>query len=417
MKFCLHLTVLTNLLVVIKCVIVVNECNFKKYSDGCEDSLGSFCNKSVNECQCKTGFTIQVQSFCLPPKNFSDPCFVSAQCHSSDIPNVGCFVDDKELDNRSFKLWQSTDNLFKIIGICLCPTTHYLSSNSSKECLLKKQVNEDCGASHECIQLNSYCDQSVKQCKCKPTFRYSIRKRRCVSQLIGENCVDSDQCQVHDSNAECRIGSCQCRTGYMLSHSGRCVIVRLRGTSNHLLMMLVVVATAVIFALLSTAHRKWSSTDDLFRTGRSRNQLPMNTNWITRRTFPTPHNMVFPNSSVSRNQTYPVSLTVPSLALIWPLRQNESDINHRIYLEDGPPSYDEAISQSLRSSDNNNSLTVVTNDSNETNCVNVNTTQHNNTILSNHTNNEDNINVNSNVINNSSNNQNSSISSSNQTNG
>ena len=415
MKFCLHLTVLTNLLFFIKCVVIVKECNFDKYSDGCEDTFGSFCNRTVKECHCKSGHTVQIENFCLPPKNFSDPCFVSDQCWSSQITNIGCFVDDKELDVRAFKLWQQTNNLFKIIGICLCPTTHYL--NSSKECVFKKQVNEDCSASHECIQMNSYCDQTVKQCKCKPTFRYSVRKRRCVSQVIGESCIDSDQCLIHDSNAECRIGSCQCRPGYMLSHTGRCIVVRIRGTSNHLLMMLVVVATAVVFALLSTAHRKWSSSDDLYRNSRVRNQIPLNTNWVTRRTFPTPHNMVFPNSNLSGNQTYPVSLSVPSLALIWPLRQSESDISHRRHLEDGPPSYDEAISQSLRISDNtNSSLTVVTNDSTGSNCVNVNT-EDNNGVHSYQTNNDNNNSLDFNVINNrNDNNCNSSNSPSNPTN-
>ena len=365
-NYCFRVILISNLLIFIESVVIVAECDQQRYTDGCEDTYGSFCNRTSNECQCKTGFTVQIENFCLPPKNFSEPCFVSEQCHSSQIPNIGCFVDDKELDFRAFKLWQQTDNLFKIIGVCMCPPTHYL--NSSKECLVKKQVNDECSASHQCIQMNSYCDQSSKQCKCKPTFRYSVRKRRCVSQLIGESCGDNDHCIIYDPNAECRIGSCQCRPGYMLSHSGRCVMVRIRGTSNHLLMMLVVVATAIVFALLSTAHRKWSSTEELFTNTRNRNQIPLNTNWITRRTFPTPHNMVFPNPNISSNQSYPVSLTVPSLALIWPLRQ-QNDAN--VYVEDGLPSYDEAINQSIRPSDINNSRPNVTNDSIDNNCINV----------------------------------------------
>ncbi|XP_054158713.1 type-2 histone deacetylase 1-like [Oppia nitens] len=401
----------------------VTICDFNRYSDGCEDTYGSECNRSTNQCQCRPGFTIKIdQTFCLPPKNLSESCFVSEQCikaadrnHNDNNPvaNIGCYVDDREIDVKTLRLWiTQLDSVYKIVGTCQCPATHYLLDTTSsmivghqtttgQQCLPKRDINENCTESQECLSVHSYCDQSLRQCRCKPTYRFSQRKRRCVAQLIGENCSDNDHCSVHDPNAECRIGSCQCRPGYILSHTGKCVVIRLRGTSNHLLMMLVVVATAVVFALLSTAHRKWSSTDDLFRNGGAvhlRNQLPMNTNWITRRTFPTAHNMVFPNQQIANSPTavgsiagqqqqrYPttaVQLTTPSLALIWPLRHHQQHHshstaaavdgnhvypyhyhhNHHQQHEDGPPSYDEAIgNQSSLSfpSDLNNSITVIT---------------------------------------------------------
>jgi hypothetical protein len=140
-------------------------------------------------------------------------------------------------------------------------------------------------------------------------------------------------------------------------------------------MMLVVVGTAVVFALLSTAHRKWSTTDDIF--GRNRSQA-LSANLMNRRTFQSTNNC---SSNINRpyHHPYPMPLSVPSLALIWPLRhQNDSRFN-RMNLEEGPPSYAEAISQTIRQNhvnnnsqnqnhDNNNNQTMISSDNNNNNC-------------------------------------------------
>jgi len=134
-------------------------------------------------------------------------------------------------------------------------------------------------------------------------------------------------------------------------------------------MMLVVVGTAIVFALLSTAHRKWSASEDIFDTTNRSDQI--SANLVNRRVFHPSSN--YPQS-INCHQSYPVALSVPSLALIWPLRhQNESRAN-QFYLEDGPPSYAEAISQSIIQSDinthinhNNNNRTISSSDNNNNN--------------------------------------------------
>lgn len=365
-----RLTFITNVLIITNGI----KCDFDKFTNGCEDSFGSYCNKTSNECQCKSGFTIKIDDYCLAKKNLSEPCFTSAQCMQTQDSIIGCFIEEREINVKTLKTWISSDNVFKIVGICSCPPTHYLSSR--KECVSKKLFNQNCSSSQECIADNSYCDQLTKKCKCKPTYRYSFRKSRCVSLLIGESCTNNEDCVIHDTNAECRIGSCQCRSGFILSNSSKCVFVRIRGTSSHLLMMLVVIGTAVVFALLSTAHRKWSTPEDIF--ARNRSQV-LSASLMNRRTFQSTNNC---RSNITRpncHQPYPMPLSVPSLALIWPLRhQNDSQFN-RLNLEEGPPSYAEAISQPIRQShansnsqnqnhDNDNNQTMSSSDNNNNTC-------------------------------------------------
>jgi hypothetical protein len=141
-------------------------------------------------------------------------------------------------------------------------------------------------------------------------------------------------------------------------------------------MMLVVIGTAVVFALLSTAHRKWSTPEDIF--ARNRSQV-LSASLMNRRTFQSTNNC---RSNITRpncHQPYPMPLSVPSLALIWPLRhQNDSQFN-RLNLEEGPPSYAEAISQPIRQShansnsqnqnhDNDNNQTMSSSDNNNNTC-------------------------------------------------
>jgi hypothetical protein len=141
-------------------------------------------------------------------------------------------------------------------------------------------------------------------------------------------------------------------------------------------MILVVVGTAVVFALLSTAHRKWSTPEDIFARNRSQ---ALSVNLMNRRTFQSTNNC---RSNITRpdcHQSYPMPLSVPSLALIWPLRhQNESQFN-RINLEGGPPSYAEAISQTIRQSHvNNNSQNQNHDNNNNQNHDNNNNQNHDN---------------------------------------
>lgn len=403
------------------------KCDFDKYLNGCQDDAGSHCNQTTNECQCRIGHVLIINdSLCLPSKFIAETCFTSAQCVQLPHAKIGCYSRDLELVNITYL--DEEDPLYMLKGICSCPPGFYLKS--LRECVPKRLYNEPCLTSQECVTPNSYCDQETKKCRCKPTFRHSKKRDRCVSRLVGESCADNEHCLLYDGNAECRIGACQCKSGYILSSSGRCILIQTKRSSHHILMILVVVGTAIVFALLSSVHKRWATPDQLFgnqsaaaeahlrrrirqrmRHPRANSEPPLRDTRInlTANLHQARINLNPPRFNLNTNNinaavnhsraSFPMPLTVPSLAVIWPISQTDSR-NNQFVIEDRLPSYAEAIGECIVSNNNNN----VTNN----NVINNNVTNNNDIQNTDNNNNNTTTGINNNDINNNNNNDNNS---------
>lgn len=312
------------------------KCDFNRFPSGCEDEIGSVCNMTSNQCQCKDGFDVRVSDLlCLQLKNITESCFISAQCIQLPRAKIGCYYDDQELvkitSKSLFRIQAMAHDLHLIKGACYCAPGYYLNSNN--ECVSKKLLDSFCISSNECLTTNSYCDYFTQKCRCKPKFRYSSKRNKCVSQLIGESCLSDEHCQVYDSNAECKIGGCQCKSSYIINSSGKCVQIITRGASHNVLMVIVIIGTALVFALLSTIHKKWTASEMFAQYDSDHHQAATRTISSCR----THH---------SHQHLSPAALSVPALAVIWPLQRPMFLPN------DQPPSYAEATGQT----DNNNNI-------------------------------------------------------------
>lgn len=319
-------------------------CDFNNFSNGCEDEIGAFCNQSTQQCQCKPGYPVRVNSFCLLLKNVTQSCYLSKQCRQLPKSYVGCYDYDFNELNETAIIDLPPDQWS--IGKCLCSKSYFLRQN---ECFPKKENGERCDDSTQCLLENSFCDNTFSakgKCKCRPGYiALNPTSDKCVQmRKIGEMCKENSQCQLSDINSECVDNLCQCRSGYMMNWASVCIRLTKTRTRDSLyqntFMIIVVVGTAIIFGLLCTAHRRWTTPvtllDESLRSTQTSQQYCAGC-----RMHPRLNSL--PSDSFSSSELHSHS---PSIAVIWPLQRQNLAPPPRypdLLPQDNPPSYAEAM--------------------------------------------------------------------------
>ena len=185
-------------------------CDHNKYSSGCEDSVGSVCNQTSNQCECRSDFDVNLADrFCLKSRAVSETCVTSIQC----LNGSKCFSNSSELMSSNIQFWVSPEVPLSPEGVCDCPQTHF--ANKENVCERRKSIGQSCEEDSQCLQPNSYCNKTTLQCICKDTFVHSSVIGHCVQgKFLGEMCSGREECQYSEEYSWCIDNICMCGAGY-----------------------------------------------------------------------------------------------------------------------------------------------------------------------------------------------------------
>ena len=185
-------------------------CDQIKYSSGCEDSVGSFCNQTSSQCQCRPDFDVTLSDrFCLKRRALFESCFVSEQCLNSSK----CYANSTQLLSATTQFWIRPDIPLSPEGLCVCPPTHFISNNN--DCQERRGIGQSCEEDAQCLQPNSICNASTGQCFCNHTFIFSSVIGHCVKgKHLGEQCSGREECQYSEEYSWCIDNICMCGAGY-----------------------------------------------------------------------------------------------------------------------------------------------------------------------------------------------------------
>lgn len=183
-------------------------CDHNKYTTGCEDRIGSFCNQTSNQCECRLDFEVQLSDrFCLKKRALFESCFISEQC----LNDSKCFGNSSQLSSTSIEL--RPDVPLSPEGLCLCPPTHFASAGNS--CQERRGVGQSCEDDSQCLQPNSVCNATTGQCACNHTYVFSSVIGHCVKgKYLGEQCSGREECQYSEEYSWCIDNICMCGAGY-----------------------------------------------------------------------------------------------------------------------------------------------------------------------------------------------------------
>jgi hypothetical protein len=171
----------------------LTKCDFSLYGTGCEDPEGSMCDHNLNECVCKTNYTIKLKNgVCLKPKMIDEECISSAQC---SVENSACFAKDGNLE-----LWK-----------CQCSPEFWYNIETD-ECERKSNFGELCQNNTQCMD-ELYCSLN-STCVCNQDFYFNSSVNKCL-HFNSSKCDDSEdwnpttlQCvpKMHYSHRRFRSG-------------------------------------------------------------------------------------------------------------------------------------------------------------------------------------------------------------------
>jgi len=195
-------------------IVTVNSsitCDTVRYSSGCEDHIGSFCNQTTNQCECKAEYTVDVLNgrFCLKSRNLSESCIISDQC----VNNSRCFSNNTELLSSKVQYWIRPEVPLFPEGKCVCPNNYFL--NTFNVCQPKKSIEETCSQDNQCRQPYSVCNSTTNKCSCDHSYVYSTIIGHCVKgKYLGQGCTGREECQYSELHSWCIDGICLCGAGY-----------------------------------------------------------------------------------------------------------------------------------------------------------------------------------------------------------
>ncbi len=148
----------------------LTKCDFSLYSTGCEDPEGSMCDHSLNECVCKTNYTIKLKNgVCLKPKMMEEECISSAQC---SVKNSACFAKDGNLEQ-----WK-----------CQCSPEFWYNIETNK-CERKSNFGELCQNNTQCMD-QLYCSLNLT-CVCNQDFYFNSSVNKCL-HFNSSKCDESE---------------------------------------------------------------------------------------------------------------------------------------------------------------------------------------------------------------------------------
>jgi len=102
--------------------------------------------------------------------------------------------------------------LFIIITIC------YLLQPITTE----HQVGDQCTENDQCDTSSMFCDFKTSKCRCKATWKESIRNNRTECRWI--MCRNDNDCLVSDPKLYCLLNLCSCQAGYHANRvNGSCL--------------------------------------------------------------------------------------------------------------------------------------------------------------------------------------------------
>ena len=185
-------------------------CDLKKYSSGCEDTVGSFCNKTSGRCECRPEFNVILSDrFCLKSRALLESCFISNQCPDGSQ----CYSNSTELLSTNIQFWIRPEVPLFPEGLCVCPQIDFI--NKGNVCERLKSIGESCEEDGQCLQPNGVCNATTHQCVCNETFVYSSVIGHCVrGKYLGEECSGREECQYSEEYSWCSDNICMCGAGY-----------------------------------------------------------------------------------------------------------------------------------------------------------------------------------------------------------
>ncbi|XP_015598859.1 prion-like-(Q/N-rich) domain-bearing protein 25 isoform X2 [Cephus cinctus] len=220
-----------------------------KHSKDCYLKNG-FCNTSISQCECLTGFVSSSDSErCLPiAATIGSTCEDNKQClaylANSTCSNMECkcvpgyhYANSKCYKSVAFgESCNFNEECMSIIGaecnagLCTCSIDAVINPQNNNCLPLAQKINDFCSESVQCSKKfgdNSEC--MGEKCVCQEHYHFDNKVHRCVvNKRLGDSCEGDYECYQGETGYEekalqCIAKQCHCTTGFEKNEDNICV--------------------------------------------------------------------------------------------------------------------------------------------------------------------------------------------------
>ena len=200
------------------CYVLTNQTGIQCINSACPITM--VCDRKTNYCECKDKYMVSVNPHmpCLLLKYLNEQCVHSDQC--SHIEHAVCMSKKRQIllllpFKKFFAHLEMVKHPEKFIsskevGRCECRAGFW--PNQNYRCEVKRLESVNCSDNHDCPDPNSHCNFVKRKCTCHFGHVYDSIQDRCLlnMNMFGVFCKTDLDCQVHDEEMRCWMGTCTC---------------------------------------------------------------------------------------------------------------------------------------------------------------------------------------------------------------